>query len=100
MEQGKVGDLYHLSPDAGIAVRDVVAEIAFRLGKKLEDVVDTVEERPGQDAAYVIDSTKARRELGWQPTISLNEGIKEVATWIEEYWDQIRTQSLAYEHVA
>lgn len=100
MEQGKFGELYHLSPDAGIAVRDVVAEIASRLGKTLADVTETVEERPGQDAAYVIDSTKARNQFGWRPTIALNEGIKEVVNWVNDYWNEIREQSLAYEHVA
>lgn len=100
MERGKVGELYHLSPDAGIAVRDVVTEIAARFGKTLGDVAETVEERPGQDAAYVIDSTKARREFGWQPTIDLETGIKDVVEWVNEYWDEIRNQPLAYEHVA
>jgi dTDP-glucose 4,6-dehydratase len=100
MEQGKVGDLYHFSPDEGIAVRNVVAEIAFRLGKRLEEVSEVVDERPGQDAAYVIDSSKARKEFGWRPQVALDAGIKEVVAWVEEYWNEIRTQSLAYEHVA
>lgn len=100
MERGKVGELYHLSPDAGIAVRDVVTEIAARFGKSLADVSEAVEERPGQDAAYVIDSTKARREFGWRPTIDLENGIKDVVEWVNDYWDEIRNQPLAYEHVA
>jgi dTDP-glucose 4,6-dehydratase len=100
MERGKVGELYHLSPDAGIAVRDVVTEIAARFGKMLGDVAEAVEERPGQDAAYVIDSTKARREFGWKPTIDLETGIKDVVDWVNDYWNEIRNQPLAYEHVA
>jgi dTDP-glucose 4,6-dehydratase len=100
MEKGRVGELYHFSPDAGIAVRDVVIEIAAQLGKRFDDVAESVEERPGQDAAYVIDSTKARREFGWQSKIGFAEGLKDVVTWVEEYWDEIRSQSLAYEHVA
>src|SRR5688500_403432 len=97
MEQGKIGELYHLSPDEGIAVRDVVREIDFQKGKKLEEVADTVEERPGQDAAYVIDSSKARREFGWRPKIGFEEGLRDVITWVDEYWDEIQKQSLAYE---
>ena len=100
MEKGRVGELYHFSPDVGIAVRDVVIEIAAQLGKRFDEVAEAVEERPGQDAAYVIDSTKARREFGWQSQIGFAEGLKDVVTWVEEYWDEIRSQSLAYEHVA
>jgi dTDP-glucose 4,6-dehydratase len=100
MEQGKIGDLYHLSPDEGIAVRDVVKEIAFQKGKKLEDVADMVEERPGQDAAYVIDSAKARREFGWAPKIGFEEGLRDVVTWVDQFWDEIQKQPLGYEHVA
>lgn len=100
MEQGTIGDLYHLSPDEGIAVREVVTEIAFQMGKRLEDVAETVEERPGQDAAYVIDSTVARNKFGWRPKIGFQEGLKDVVTWVDKYWDEIKSQSLGYEHVA
>ena len=61
LERGRLGELYHLSPDQGIAVRQVVRTIAERLGKRLEDVSKVVAERPGQDAAYVIDSTQGPR---------------------------------------
>ncbi len=100
MEHGAIGELYHLSPDDGIAVRDVVKEIAFQSGKKLEDVAETVEERPGQDAAYVIDSSVARRKFDWRPTIGFEEGIREVLAWVDAYWDEIRNQPLGYDHVA
>jgi len=100
MEQGKIGELYHLSPDEGIAVRDVVGEIAFQKGKKLEEVADMVEERPGQDAAYVIDSSKARREFGWRSKIGFEEGLRDVVTWVDEFWPEIEKQPLAYEHMA
>jgi dTDP-glucose 4,6-dehydratase len=65
LERGEVGQIYHLSPPRGIAVRDVVRTIAERFGKQVDEVADDVGERPGQDAAYVIDSTRARRELEW-----------------------------------
>jgi dTDP-glucose 4,6-dehydratase len=57
-----------------------------------------VEERPGQDAAYVIDSSRARTELGWSPQISLEDGLAEVVAWVEQYWDEIIKQPLEYQH--
>jgi dTDP-glucose 4,6-dehydratase len=57
-----------------------------------------VAERPGQDAAYVIDSSRARSAFGWQPHISLADGLAEVVQWVNAYWDEIRVCSLNYEH--
>lgn len=98
LERGRPGEVYHLSPDEGIAVRDVVRLICERYGRRFEDATLSVDERPGQDAAYVIDSTKARRELGWSPGIGLEEGVAEVVGWVEEYWEEIRQAQLGYTH--
>lgn len=98
LQRGQVGSIYHLSPDRGIAVREVVRLICERLGVALEDATTTVEERPGQDAAYVIESTKARTELGWAPQVSIAEGLAEVVAWVEANWDEIQRQPLDYQH--
>jgi dTDP-glucose 4,6-dehydratase len=100
LERGRVGQLYHLSPDAGIAVRDVVRLLAERMGTTLERATVSVEERPGQDAAYVIDSSLARRELGWAPRISIEAGLSEVVDWVDRYWDEVSGSSLSYQHAA
>jgi dTDP-glucose 4,6-dehydratase len=97
---GRIGERYHLSPDNGVAVREVVATIAARMDKRLADVTRIVADRPGQDAAYVIDSTKARQELGWQPRISLEEGLDEVQHWIMRNWAEITRSPLQYRHAA
>ena len=98
LTKGRPGGIYHLSPDSGVAVRDVVRIIAEAMGKRFEDVTETVADRPGQDAAYVIDSTKARTELDWAPQISLEEGIGEVIAWIESNWEVIRGIPADYVH--
>jgi dTDP-glucose 4,6-dehydratase len=63
-----------------------------------EKAVEIVAERPGQDAAYVIDSTRARTELGWTPRISLAEGMSETIDWVNAHWDEIKSQPLTYQH--
>lgn len=98
LQQGTPGEIYHLSPDEGIAVRRVVETIAQQFGKTLDEVADIVDERPGQDAAYVIDSTRARQKLGWAPQIGFAEGIDDVVRWVEEYWQEILQQPLDYQH--
>lgn len=100
LEHGRVGELYHLSPDQGVEVRQVVRTICERLGRRFEDATRAVGERPGQDAAYIIDSTKARTELGWKPTITLEEGLTDVADWVNANWAAIQAQPLEYRHAA
>jgi dTDP-glucose 4,6-dehydratase len=98
LERGQLGPIYHLSPERGVAVRDVVRMICERLGRQFEDVTTIVDERPGQDAAYVIDSSRARTELGWLPQVSIENGLLEVIGWVEQYWDEIVRQPLEYKH--
>lgn len=100
LERGRIGQLYHLSPDQGVQVREVVQTICARLQKPFAEATRSVEERPGQDKAYIIDSTKARTELGWSPKMSMEEGLTDVVDWVNEYWNEIQKHELAYIHKA
>ena len=95
---GRVGERYHISPDHGVSVRELVSGIAGEMGKSLEEVTEDVAERPGQDAAYVIDSSKARTELGWKTEWALEDGLAEVVQWIENDWETISKLNLEYQH--
>ena len=98
MEKGRIGEIYHLSPDQGVAVRDVVHTICKKMDVDFAKATKTAEERLGQDKAYTIDSSKARRELGWAPLITLSEGIGQTVSWVEKSFDAISTQPLSYVH--
>ncbi len=98
MEKGRPGEIYHLSPDRGYAVKEVVETICRRMGKDFAKCTEAVAERLGQDKAYTIDSSKARKEFGWKPAVSLDEGIGQVISWVDRYWDQIQRQPLNYAH--
>jgi dTDP-glucose 4,6-dehydratase len=100
MEQGRSGEIYHLSPDQGIAVKDVVRIICEKMKTDFGQATKNVAERLGQDKAYVIDSGKARKEFGWKPVISMEEGLAGVVDWVEEYWTEIKNEPLAYIHKA
>ncbi|MEW6419852.1 MAG: GDP-mannose 4,6-dehydratase [Nitrospirota bacterium] len=100
MERGRLGEIYHLSPDKGVAVRDVVRMICEKMEVPFEKATKIVAERLGQDAAYVIDSTKARKEFGWQPKVSFDEGISGVIKWVEDNWEEIQKEPLEYVHRA
>ncbi|MBF5059051.1 GDP-mannose 4,6-dehydratase [Candidatus Neptunochlamydia vexilliferae] len=98
MEKGRVGDIYHISPDQGVAVKDVVETICKKMDVPMEEAVEIAPERLGQDKAYTIDSSKIREELGWKPEISLEEGIDQTVKWVNAHFDAINKQPLEYIH--
>ncbi|RMH36188.1 MAG: NAD-dependent epimerase/dehydratase family protein [Nitrospirae bacterium] len=100
MEKGRIGHIYHLSPPAGIAVRDVVRRLCMLLGKDFEKSTVEVEERCGQDAVYQIDSTRSEQELGWFPKITFSDGLQQTIEWVEAYWPEIVRNPREYRHVA
>lgn len=98
MEHGAPGEIYHLSPKSGSVVREIVEEICSLLGKDFSDSTREVEERLGQDATYVIDSSKAHSQLAWEPKVSMREGLKEVVDWVAKEFEAIKREPLEYIH--
>lgn len=100
MEQGRPGEIYHLSPDRGYSVREIVQTICDLMGNDMASATVDVGERLGQDAAYVIDSSKARNEFDWASRVLLEDGLRGVVEWADEFWAEIQEQSLEYVHRA
>lgn len=73
---GEVGSAYHISSRT-YAIKDIVSLICNKMNVDMADVVELVPERPGKDQAYLLDDSKLRA-LGWEPTISLEQGIEEM----------------------
>ena len=99
MEKGRLGDIYHLSPPYGYSVRDIVQRICRIMGANFNEVTEEVDERPGQDKAYVIVSEKAKQEFGWQPKIAIDDGLRECIDWVNKNWGVIKDQPLLYRHI-
>jgi dTDP-glucose 4,6-dehydratase len=68
------------------------------MGVAFEDVVDLADERPGKDAAYYLDSSKARQELEWSDRVSLEEGILETIEWVNSHIAELSRQPTEYVH--
>ena len=98
MEQGTPGQIYHLSPSQGYSVKSIVERICKNMNRSFEDSTEVVGERLGQDAAYVIDSSKARKELGWDTQISIDQGLREVVDWVNANWEDIQKEPHEYQH--
>jgi len=71
----------------------ITKEILQQLGKP-ESLITFVKDRPGHDRRYAIDSTKIQTELGWKPTVSLEEGMAHTIKWYQEnreWWENIKS---------
>jgi len=98
MNDGPIGEIYHLSTTRNISIRDLVAMVAEQVGVAFEDHVEVVGERLGKDSAYLLDAAKARNTLGWEDKISLEQGVEETIGWLRDNLDTIKKQPSDYIH--
>ncbi len=97
MRAGKPGEAYHLSTERQISIRNLVETITGMLNIAFNDAVEIVGDRPGKDAAYLLDSRRANG-LGWKPSIGLEAGLEETLKWVRDNIETIRTLPMNYEH--
>jgi dTDP-glucose 4,6-dehydratase len=95
---GTLGETYHISGYELVTIRKLVEIILGKLGKKFEDCVELGPERPGKDAAYMLESSKLRNELGWKDEITLDAGIDSVIVWAKRFEKVLPTLPSSYIH--
>lgn len=76
------GHLFNISADDERQNVDV-AKMILRIMGKSEDLIQFVEDRPGHDWRYALDSSNTR-ELGWKPKVSFEEGMKKTVEWYKK----------------
>jgi dTDP-glucose 4,6-dehydratase len=70
-----------------------VTDTILRLLNKPRTLIRHVEDRPGHDRRYAVDSSRLSARVGWQPTISFEEGIRSTVEWYrknEPWWRSIK----------
>ncbi len=86
MREGEKGEIYNISSGEEKTNLDVVKTILSIMGKD-DSLIEFVEDRPGHDFRYSLDSSKIREKLGWKPKHSFEEGIKKTMSWyLENEW--------------
>jgi len=95
---GKLGETYHISGYELVSIRKLVEIILAKLGKSFDECVELGPERPGKDAAYMLESAKLRTELGWKDEISLEAGIDSVVAWAKRFEKDLPNLPSSYVH--
>ena len=80
LHKGRIGEVYNVGANEEHPNIEITKKMLEILDLP-EDRIKFVEDRPGHDVRYAIDSSKIQRELGWKPTVGFEEGFKEVVEW-------------------
>lgn len=95
---GKIGDTYHISTQQLVSIRRVVEMCYQAYDRDASMYLKTIEDRPGKDQAYMLESSKIRVELGWHDKVSIQEGIMKTKIWVDEWLPELLKQPPEYIH--
>ena len=105
LERGEVGSIYNVGAGEERTNLTVVAAICQALAAEIDQDVEAlrahirfVADRPGHDRRYALDTSKVRRDLGWSPQVSFEEGLRRTVRWsvANAWWIEHVTSSAEF----
>ena len=102
LEKGALGRSYNIGGENEVSNLDLVRMLCGLLddlrpkpsGTYAEQIA-FVTDRPGHDARYAIDPTRIRQELGWRPSVTIEEGLRKTVQWYlehETWWSALQNR--------
>jgi dTDP-glucose 4,6-dehydratase len=95
LERGREGETYNVGSGDERSIEQI-ADLVLALTGKPQSLKTIVPDRPGHDRRYLLDSTRIRRELGWQPQISFEEGLRDTVDWYAAnrgWWEPLKERA-------
>lgn len=103
VQKGTVGRTYNIGGENERTNLELVQTLCGILDRKrpkvdgsYADQITFVSDRPGHDARYAIDPTRIRNELGWRPSVSVEEGLEKTVQWYldnERWWRALQDRT-------
>jgi len=99
VEKGALGRSYNIGGENEAKNIDIVTKICALLdemhpaGAPHDRLITYVTDRPGHDLRYAIDPSRIRAELGWRPSVTLDEGLRRTVRWYldnEAWWKPLQ----------
>ncbi|MDZ4296203.1 MAG: dTDP-glucose 4,6-dehydratase [Patescibacteria group bacterium] len=91
LEKGRIGEIYNIGSGIEADVEAIADLVLATLGLPSSQKT-YVPDRPGHDRRYLLDAGKIMRELGWQPQIPFDSGMRQTILWYKahpEWWQPL-----------
>jgi len=77
LERGMSGEVYNIGGETELSNMQIVNKI-LKLTNRDDSLIEHVTDRAGRDWRYAMDITKIREQLGWQPSVSFDQGLQQL----------------------
>ena len=98
IERGQIGRSYNIGGENEARNIDLVRTICAHMDKRVpagaphDRLITFVTDRPGHDRRYAIDPARVRDELGWRPSVTVEEGLARTVDWFldnRDWWEPL-----------
>jgi dTDP-glucose 4,6-dehydratase len=103
LEKGTIGRSYNIGGEnerTNLELVQTLCKILGRLRPRTKgtyaDLITFVQDRPGHDARYAIDPSRTRDELGWRPSVTVEQGLEKTVQWYldnEDWWKPLQNRT-------
>jgi dTDP-glucose 4,6-dehydratase len=93
--EGREGETYNVGSGLEASIEEIADLVLAALGKPAE-LKTIVPDRPGHDRRYLLDSSRVRRELGWQPQVGWEDGLRDTVQWYaanRDWWEPLKERA-------
>jgi dTDP-glucose 4,6-dehydratase len=91
LSDGELGETYHVGSGEEASIEQIADGVLAAAGQP-ESLKTIVPDRTGHDRRYLLDSTKLRTELGWEPTVEFEAGLEATVAWYRDnraWWEPL-----------
>lgn len=95
IRRGRVGETYHVGTGIEKSIEEI-ADLVIEALSKPSRLKTIVPDRPSHDRRYLLDSSKIRGELGWEPEVGFEDGLRDVIEWYtlnRSWWEPLKANA-------
>ena len=92
LDRGEPGETYNVGSGVEKSIEEIADAVLKHTGKP-DSLKTIVPDRPGHDRRYLLDSSKLRRKLDWEPEIDFEDGLRDTVEWYaanRAWWEPLR----------
>jgi dTDP-glucose 4,6-dehydratase len=95
LQAGRAGEVYHIGGGTELTNRELTEKLLAACGATWKSVVP-VDDRKGHDRRYSLDISKIGTELGFEPAVTLDEGLADTVAWYRnnrDWWEPLKRRA-------